>query len=188
MTTRVVEPARSVVLNAALSCDPDRSLLDDLVGIRKLLEREMTRSAAVWLTEDALDALGENLDTMATVFDDYDRFMQHLRQRIPAIVMRASASPIGYTIVRAIHRYGGSQSRWCRAPRESLERTLRQHRAIYEARAPPPSLQLALRKVRACTRPAEDSDDQRCEHCCLTSSHHSYDDCSSCESQPSMSS
>lgn len=50
--------------------------------------------------------------------------------------MRASASPIGYTIVRAIHRYGGSQPPLASgAPRESLERTVAEHRAIHEALA-----------------------------------------------------
>ena len=55
---------------------------------------------------------------MATVFDDYDRF-RDLDNAFRAIVMRASASPIGYTIVRAIHRDGGSQPRWPRASRAS---------------------------------------------------------------------
>ena len=37
------------------------------------------------------------------------RVVEPLLDPVHAIVMRASASTIGYTIVRAIHRYGGSQ-------------------------------------------------------------------------------
>ena len=122
-----------VVLRIALTYDDDMSLLDDLIAVRRLLEVEMARAAAALLTEAELAALAENLDRMASDFDDYDRF-RAADNAFHAIVMKASGNEVGLTIVRAIHAHAGVTPRLASAASaEALEQTLAEHRAIYEA-------------------------------------------------------
>ncbi len=124
-----------VVLRLALAHDHDMSLLDDLMAVRVVLEREMAKAAAGRLTEDELGALAENLEQMAGAYDDYERF-RAFDLAFHAVVMKASGNEVGLTIVRAIHRHGGITPLLAAgASRESLEQTAREHRAIYEALA-----------------------------------------------------
>ena len=62
------------MLRIALEYDHDMSLLDDLISVRRVLEREMASAAAERLTEDDLAALAESLERMEAEYDDYDRF------------------------------------------------------------------------------------------------------------------
>ena len=95
-----------VVLRIALEYDVDLSLLDDLIIVRRELEREMARAAARRLTEEELAGLAENLEQMESSYDDYERFRAY-DQGFHAIVMKASGNEVGLTIVRVIHRHGG---------------------------------------------------------------------------------
>jgi DNA-binding FadR family transcriptional regulator len=124
-----------VVLRLALVYDDELTLLDDLVEIRMLLEREMAGAAAARLTAEELASLGDTIADMETAYDDYERF-RTFDQRFHAIVMKASGNEVGLTIVRAIHRHGdvtpplaGSTTR------AQLERTTREHKGIYAALA-----------------------------------------------------
>jgi DNA-binding FadR family transcriptional regulator len=124
-----------LVLRIALMYDDDLSLLDDLVEIRMLLEREMATAAAGRLTADELSALADAITEMEASYDDYERF-RTFDQRFHALVMKASGNQVGLTIVRVIHRHGdvtpplaGSTSR------AQLERTTREHKGIYAALA-----------------------------------------------------
>jgi DNA-binding FadR family transcriptional regulator len=124
-----------VVLRIALAYDDDLTLLDDLVEIRMLLEREMAGAAAARLTAEELAALADTIAEMEGAYDDYERF-RTFDQRFHAIVMKASGNQVGLTIVRVIHRHGdvtpplaGSTSR------AQLERTAREHKGIYAALA-----------------------------------------------------
>ena len=123
-----------VILGIALQYDDDMSLLDDLVSVRRVLEREMTRSATPRLTDDELASLTENIEQMEASCDDYERF-RAFDLGFHSIIMEASENRVGLTIVRAIHRYGGvrPQISSAAATRASLERTTSEHRAIYEA-------------------------------------------------------
>ena len=94
------------MLRIALEYDVDMSLLDDLIVVRRELEREMARAAARRLTEAELAELAENLEQMESSYDDYERF-RDLDNAFHAIVMRASGNEVGLTIVRVIHRHGG---------------------------------------------------------------------------------
>ena len=58
------------VIRIALIYDTDMSLLDDLITVRRILEREMARAAATRLTEDDLAALAETIDRMKTSYED----------------------------------------------------------------------------------------------------------------------
>ena len=126
----LLDPA---VLRIALTYDREMLLLDDLIAVRRLLEREMARAAATRLSEDELAALAENLNRMTSSLADYEQF-RALDLAFHALIMRASGSEIGRTIVRTIHMNTG-HARRLSAPggRASLECTVVEHRAIYEA-------------------------------------------------------
>ena len=124
-----------IVLRMALEYDRDLSLLDDLIVVRRVLEREMARAAASRLTDDELAALAENLEQMEGSYDDYERFRGY-DQGFHAIIMKASGNEVGLTIVRVIHRHGGVMPPLASAAsRVALNETTRDHREILEALA-----------------------------------------------------
>src|SRR4029079_4209886 len=126
----LLDPA---VIRIALAYDRDMSLLDDLITVRRVLEQEMARAAAVRLTDAELAALGENIERMKATYDDYERF-RTLDNAFHAIVMKASGNEVGLTIVRTIHTHGGVMPPLASAAsRAALKRTVAAHRAIYEA-------------------------------------------------------
>ena len=124
-----------LVLRIALDHDGELVLLDDLIAVRTLLEREMARAAATRLSDEELAKLAAIVEEMAASIDDYERFRQS-DLAFHAAVMRRSGSEIGRTVVRTIHRYAGQAPR-LNAPgdRASLERTVEEHRGILEALA-----------------------------------------------------
>jgi DNA-binding FadR family transcriptional regulator len=124
-----------LVIRIALPYDEDMALLDDLIAVRRLLEREMARAAAARIGEDELEALGETVEQMANALDNYEQF-RALDLAFHALVMKASGSEIGRTIVRTIHTHTGHAPRVVTpGGRASLERTVLEHRAICEALA-----------------------------------------------------
>jgi DNA-binding FadR family transcriptional regulator len=124
-----------VVLRIALVYDDDLTLLDDLVEVRMLLEREMASAAAARLSRDELAALAATIDEMERSYDDYERF-RTFDQEFHAIVMKASGNEVGLTIVRSIHRQGDETPPLAgSSTRTQLERTTREHKGIYEALA-----------------------------------------------------
>jgi DNA-binding FadR family transcriptional regulator len=128
----LLDPA---VLRIALTYDEDMVLLDDLIAVRRLLEREMARAAASRLSADELAALAENVRLMTSSIGNYPQF-RSLDLAFHAGIMRSSGSEIGRTIVRTIHMNAGHALRLS-APgaRASLEGTIAEHQAIYEALA-----------------------------------------------------
>jgi DNA-binding FadR family transcriptional regulator len=121
------------VLEIALEYDEDLVLFDDLISVRRLLETEMARSAATRLTDEELAELQRSVDDMSGAMDDYEQF-RGLDLAFHAVVMSASGSEIGRTIVGTIHRYAGTLPRLSSAaPRSSLERTAAEHREILES-------------------------------------------------------
>jgi len=123
------------VIRIALAYDSDMSLLDDLISVRRILEREMAQAAASRLTEEQLAELAENIDRMKAAYDDYNRF-RALDNAFHAVVMKASGNEVGLTIVRTIHTHGGVRPPLAAAAsRAALKRTVLAHRAIYQALA-----------------------------------------------------
>jgi DNA-binding FadR family transcriptional regulator len=121
------------VLRLALAHDAELSLLDDLMAVRQVLEREMTRSAASRLTDEDFAQLQGTLEEMEASYDDYERFRQ-LDVGFHAIILRESGNEVGLTIIRVIHAHGGVTPPLASPPgRDGLDRTMREHRAIYEA-------------------------------------------------------
>jgi GntR family galactonate operon transcriptional repressor len=126
----LLDPA---IIRIALAYDHDTSLLDDLIAVRRVLEREMASAAAAQLTDEELAALEENVRQMEASYHDYERF-RAFDLAFHAIVMKASGNEVGLSIVRTIHRHAGVTPRLAsEAPRDALERTSAEHRAIYEA-------------------------------------------------------
>lgn len=123
------------VLRIALAYDSDLSLLDDLISVRRVLEREMAAAAAGHLSDGELDELAGLIDEMEGSYGDYDRFRE-ADNAFHAIIMRASGNEVGSTIVRVIHRYGGVTPPLATgASKANLKRTAAEHRAILEALA-----------------------------------------------------
>jgi GntR family transcriptional regulator, galactonate operon transcriptional repressor len=128
----LLDPA---VLQIALAHDDDMSLLDSLISVRRVLERETAREAATNLTDAELVELEAIVDEMERSFNDYDRF-RDLDNAFHAIILRASGNEIAFTIVRVIHRHGGATAPLASgAPVEALKRTAAEHRQILEALA-----------------------------------------------------
>jgi DNA-binding FadR family transcriptional regulator len=125
-----------VILGIALQYDDDMSLLDDLMMVRRVLEREMASVAAGRLSDDEIAKLGALIDAMEAEYDDYDRF-RGLDNAFHEIVMRASGNEVGLTIVRVIHRHGGATPPLAATPasKAALKRTASEHRAILAALA-----------------------------------------------------
>ncbi len=122
-----------VVIRIALAYDHDMALLDNLIAVRRVLEREMARAAATRLTDDDLAALAANIEKMEASYDDYPRFQSYDRA-FHVIVMKASGNAVGLAVVRTIHTHAGMRPPLAAtSPRASLERTVTEHRAIYEA-------------------------------------------------------
>jgi DNA-binding FadR family transcriptional regulator len=124
-----------LVIRIALSYDDDMALLDNLITVRRVLEREMARAAASRLTDEDLAALETNLAQMEGSYDDYERF-RDFDLAFHAIVMRASGNDVGQAIVHTIHTHAGIMRPLAAAQsRAELERTATEHRAIFEALA-----------------------------------------------------
>jgi DNA-binding FadR family transcriptional regulator len=122
-----------LVIRIALGYDSDRSLLDNLVTVRRVLEQEMARAAATRMSDEELAALDDNVAQMETAYDDYERF-RAFDLSFHAIVMGASGNEVGLTVVRTIHAHGGITPLLSSgSSRAALKRTTADHRAIYEA-------------------------------------------------------
>jgi DNA-binding FadR family transcriptional regulator len=122
-----------LVIRIALAYDDEMTLLDNLITVRRVLEREMARAAATRLTDADIAALEENLEQMQTAYDDYGRF-RDFDLSFHAIVMKASGNDVGQTIVHTIHQHAGMMRPIAAAQsRAELERTTTEHRAILDA-------------------------------------------------------
>lgn len=122
------------VLRMALAYDTDNALLDNLMTVRRVLEREMAAIAAGRLSDDDLAELAGLVESMETVYDDYNQF-RLLDNAFHEIVMRASGNEVGVTIVRVIHRHGGVRPPLAATPdsKATLKRTAAEHRLILDA-------------------------------------------------------
>jgi GntR family galactonate operon transcriptional repressor len=128
----LLDPA---VLQIALAYDDNMTLLDSLISVRRVLERETAREAATNLTDAELGELAAIADEMERSYDNYDRF-RDLDNAFHAIILRASGNEIALTIVRVIHRHGGATAPLASgAPLKALKRTAAEHRQILEALA-----------------------------------------------------
>src|SRR5689334_9712123 len=61
-----------IVIRIALEYDRDMSLLESLVAVRTVLEREMARAAASHLTEADFAEMARSIEGMEASYDDYE--------------------------------------------------------------------------------------------------------------------
>jgi DNA-binding FadR family transcriptional regulator len=121
------------VLRLALEHDSDTALLDNLIAVRRLLEADMARVAALRLNNEEFAELAENVGQMRAAVHDYTEF-RRLDQRFHASIMRASGNEIAGTIVRSIHQHAGwTPSLNAPGAAASLARTVAAHEAILTA-------------------------------------------------------
>lgn len=126
-----------LVIGTALEHDPDLSLLDGLVTVRRVLEREMTTAAAPNLGEEDFARLRGSIEAMKASFDDYPRFREADKE-FHRVIMAASGNEVGLTIVHTIDRYAGGTPPMIAkagASRALLKRTVADHRKIFVALA-----------------------------------------------------
>jgi GntR family galactonate operon transcriptional repressor len=120
------------VLRIALEADPDLSLIESVMNIRRAIECEATRAAATALEDADLARLAELIEAAAET-PSYETF-EALDHEFHEILLEASGNEIARTIIRAIH-WQGALHPLLTGPvaADDLERTLTEHREIYAA-------------------------------------------------------
>jgi DNA-binding FadR family transcriptional regulator len=135
--TRVAMPDEwnlldSTVLAASVRHDKDLRILDDLVEVRRILESEMARQAAVKATADDRAEMKRLLDRMFTEVAVPEQHMLTDMQFHDAI-MRSSGSKLGRAVVRAVHSEARRSDRYIGSPkRADCEASDVGHARIYD--------------------------------------------------------
>ena len=175
-----------LVIRGALAYDDDMALLDNLIVVRRVLEREMARAAATRLTETSSTRLPptssrwKRRSTTTKRFRDFDLAFH-------AIVMKGSGNDVGQAIVRTIHTHAGVMRPIAAAQsRAELDARLRStapfSRRCERATARPPG----RGSLPTSTSPGRTQNGSP-QSGTLTDRHHSYDDHPLCGSALSMS-
>ncbi len=121
-----------MVLAASVRHDQDLRILDDLVELRRVLESEMARQAAVKATADDLAEMKRLLDQMSAEVAMPERHLLADVQFHDAI-MRSSGNKLGRAVVRAIHSEARTSDRYTGSPeRADCEASDVGHARIYD--------------------------------------------------------
>jgi DNA-binding FadR family transcriptional regulator len=121
-----------MVLEASVRHDKDLRILDDLVEVRRVLESEMAREAAVRLTADEREDMRCLLGQLAA---DAGAPEQHMLTDLAFhdVIMRASGNRLGRAVVRAIHSEARASDRYNGYPeRADCEASDIGHAQIYD--------------------------------------------------------
>jgi DNA-binding FadR family transcriptional regulator len=121
-----------MVLEASVRHDKDLRILDDLVEVRRVLEAEMAREAAVRSTSEDREDMRRLLGQLAADAVTPDRHMLTDLEFHDAI-MRASGNRLGRAVVRAIHTEARTSDRYNGYPvRADCEASDVGHAQIYD--------------------------------------------------------
>jgi DNA-binding FadR family transcriptional regulator len=121
-----------MVLEASVRHDKDLRILDDLVAVRRVLEAEMAREAAVRSTSEDREDMRRLLGQLAADEGTPDRHMLTDLEFHDAI-MRASGNRLGRAVVRAIHTEARTSDRYNGYPvRADCEASDIGHAQIYD--------------------------------------------------------
>jgi DNA-binding FadR family transcriptional regulator len=121
-----------MVLEASVRHDKDLRILDDLVEVRRVLEAEMAREAAVRSTSEDREDMRRLLGQLAADAGTPDRHMLTDLEFHDAI-MRASGNRLGRAVVRAIHTEARTSDRYNGYPvRADCEASDIGHAQIYD--------------------------------------------------------
>ena len=121
-----------MVLEASVRHDKDLRILDDLVEVRRVLEAEMAREAAMRSTAEDREDMRRLLGQLAADAGTPDRHMLTDLEFHDAI-MRASGNRLGRAVVRAIHSEARTSDRYNGYPaRADCEASDIGHAQIYD--------------------------------------------------------
>jgi GntR family transcriptional regulator, galactonate operon transcriptional repressor len=121
-----------MVLEASVRHDKDLRILDDLVEVRRVLESEMARQAAVRVTASDRAEMKRLLDRMTAEVVAPDRHML-ADLEFHDVIMRASGNRLGRAVVRTIHSEARASDRYNGYPqRGDCEASNVGHRQIYD--------------------------------------------------------
>lgn len=122
-----------LVLEAIIAHDEELHTLDELTLVRASLEGVMAAQAAERSTEDGVGDLAAALERMIELAGDYSRFrdadadFHRTVMRLSQNFLAGNIADTLYSRARSFARFEGSP------PADAIERTVEQHRAIYEA-------------------------------------------------------
>jgi DNA-binding FadR family transcriptional regulator len=122
-----------LVLSAVIAHDERLHTLDELTLVRGALEGVMAAQAAERSSEEGVAQLAAALDHMIEVAGDYAQFrdadadFHHTVMRLSENFLASNIAGTLYGRARSFARFEGEP------PPDAIERTIEQHRAIYEA-------------------------------------------------------
>ena len=122
-----------VVLSAIIAHDEQLHTLDELTLVRGSLEGVMAAQAAERASEEGRAELAAALDRMIALTGDYAQFSEadaEFHRTVMDLSENFLASNIAYTLysrARSFARFEGDP------PSDAIDRTVDQHRAVYEA-------------------------------------------------------
>jgi DNA-binding FadR family transcriptional regulator len=121
-----------MVLEASVRHDKDLRILDDVVELRRVLESEMARQAAVKATAEHRAEMKKLLDRLSAEVVTPERHMLTDLQ-FHDVIMRASGNRLGRAVVRAIHTEARTSDRYIGYPkRVDCEASDVGHAQIYD--------------------------------------------------------
>jgi DNA-binding FadR family transcriptional regulator len=121
-----------LVLEAAIRHDEQLNILDDLIEVRVGLECQMTRQAAVKMTDAQIAELHDALAALEDLLDDPVEYLR-ADTEYHDMILRASGNQLGRSIIRSIHPHARGSARYDGAISvKSLLASHRGHVAIYE--------------------------------------------------------
>jgi DNA-binding FadR family transcriptional regulator len=120
------------VLAASIRHDAERSILEDLVDVRRALESQMAAQAAERATADHLRRIGIALRHVTDEVADTTRFFR-ADMEFHDEIMAASGNRLARAVVRTINAEAFRSLRYIGEPTPAdFEQSNREHRAIYE--------------------------------------------------------
>jgi GntR family transcriptional regulator, galactonate operon transcriptional repressor len=122
-----------LVLSAIIAHDEQLHTLDELTLVRGALESVMAGQAAHRASDEGRDELRAALDEMLQAEGDYARF-RDADAEFHRTVMRLSGNFLAGNIADTLYSRARSFARFeGRPPADAAQRTIDQHRAVYEA-------------------------------------------------------
>ncbi len=121
-----------LVLEASIRFDETLKTLDDVIDVRVGLESQMTRRAALVMSDAQLSELHAALmalEQLLSVRDGYEVADIEYHD----LILRGSGNQLGRSIIRAIHPFARASMRYTgRSTAEDLASSHREHVKIYE--------------------------------------------------------
>jgi GntR family transcriptional regulator, galactonate operon transcriptional repressor len=123
----------AMVLEAIFQRDDSLVFMDQLIGIRTVLEGLMASSAARQIDDDAREALSRQFDVLSASRDDHDEYEEE-DLAFHSLVHRISGNEFARAIISSIQGKARLVAQYTGAPPKGhFELTHEEHRHIFEA-------------------------------------------------------